>query len=118
MGFGTIIQAATQLGGLDLNQGYGKYHDKYPALKKYNGDIETWWDGLTEYEKMDIGCLAVHCMKLSPNSRSFNMHSKYSELKRKQIKIIKFAIKMMNNDFSILYLQGMFENYLMKTYHS
>lgn len=44
-----------------------KVKDKYPALKTRKRKVENWWNSLSYFQKIEVGSVAVHYHKITPN---------------------------------------------------
>ncbi len=44
-----------------------KVYEKYTSLKTIEQKVEPWWDSLDLNQKMEIGSVALHYRKMSPN---------------------------------------------------
>jgi hypothetical protein len=89
-----------------LDEGKGLNRDQFPVLDIGLTEAETWWDILTEYQKIEVGGIAIHFNKMSANYR-WNTYSKYRDIKKPQQKIITFVLAQKNKNYSMFPLQSM-----------
>jgi hypothetical protein len=89
-----------------LDEGKGLNRDQFSVLDMGVTEAETWWDILTEYQKIEVGGIAIHFNKMSANYR-WNTYSKYHDLKKPQQKIITFVLAQKNKNYSMFPLQSM-----------
>lgn len=95
----------------ELDKGKGLNRDQFPVLDTEHIDSETWWDILTENQKMDVGSIAMHFNKMSANYRWNCYNTKYCDLKKSQQKIIKFVLTQKDKDYSMFPLQSLLKIY-------
>lgn len=106
--FGILHKAVAAISAApDLFTSDKLMEDNYPALKKYTGDIESWWNSLTKDEKIEVGLMAVHNHAMKP-SYCFDVEdTKYNDLKKRQKNIIKKVISQSKHIYAMFYLPGM-----------
>jgi hypothetical protein len=68
----------------ELDKGKGLNRNQYPVLDTEYIDPETWWDILTEDQKIDVGGIAIHFKKMSANYRWDCYDTKFCDLKKSQ----------------------------------
>jgi hypothetical protein len=100
-----IVVLATVLHKLD--EGKGLNRDQFPVLDMNLTEAETWWDILTEYQKIEVGGIAIHFNKMSANYRWDCYSTKYRDLKKSQQKIITFVLAQKNKNYSMFPLESM-----------
>ena len=91
----------------ELDKGKGLNRNQFPVLDNEYTDPETWWDMLTEYQKIDVGSVAMHFNKISPEYRWNCYNTKYVDLRKSQKKIIAFVLAQKDKDYSMFPLQSM-----------
>jgi len=91
----------------ELDEGKGLNRDQFPVLNNEHTNPETWWDILTFNQKVEVGNVAVHYRKMSPNYRYDCYETKYKDLKKSQQKIIKFVLAEKDKNYSMFPLQSM-----------
>lgn len=85
-----------------------KAYDKYPVLKTELTNAEIWWDGLKYEEKMEVGSVALHYYKMSPNYKWKCKDSDlYQDLTKGQKKIVNFVLSKKNDNWYMFDIAGM-----------
>jgi hypothetical protein len=95
----------------ELDKGKGLNRDQFPVLDTEYTDPETWWDILTDDQKMDVGSVAIHFNKMTGNYRWGCYYTKYSNLKKSQKQIVKFVLAQKDKDYSMFPLQSLLKIY-------
>jgi hypothetical protein len=90
-----------------LDDGKGLNRDHYLILNTEYIDPETWWNTLTETQKINVGGIAIHFNKMSANYRWDCYNTKYCDLKKSQKKIITFVLAQKDKDYSMFPLQSL-----------
>jgi hypothetical protein len=90
-----------------LDNGKGLNRENYSTLDTEFTDPETWWNTLTETQKINVGGIAIHFNKMSANYRWDCYNTKYCDLKKSQKQIIKFVLTQKDKDYSMFPLQSM-----------
>jgi hypothetical protein len=67
--------------------------EKYPILNTEETNPEIWWDNLDYYGKVEVGSIALHYGKMTPNYRwkCLDIH-KFQDLSNGQKRIVKFCL--------------------------
>lgn len=106
--FGILHKAATAISAApDLFTSDKLMEDNYPVLKKYTGNIDSWWDSLNWDEKLEVGTMAVHNYVMKP-SYCFDLeNTKFNDLKKRQKNIIKKVVNQRKHKYAMFYLPGM-----------
>jgi hypothetical protein len=89
----------------ELDKGKGLNRNQYPVLDTEYIDPETWWDILTEDQKIDVGGIAIHFKKMSANYRWDCYDTKFCDLKKSQKQIITFILAQKDKYYSMFPLQ-------------
>lgn len=89
-----------------------KFKEKYPALKTRKQSAETWWNSLSFLQKVEVGSVAIHCHRMTPNykwkCRGENM---FQDLTTSQKKLVKFVFAKKNDNWFMFDLAGMLKVY-------
>lgn len=104
----------------DLNKGQGKNKDHYHgAFNTTETDPAKFWDSLNKGKKwlcagkmsyslkLAVGTLAVNQGFMTPNSQWDCSNTKFADLKPKQQRIIKAALKCKNEPHSVIAIRGL-----------
>jgi hypothetical protein len=110
----TVFEAAAMWGlsAPDFNMGKGTNRNVYPVLDMEITDPEVWWDILAYYQKIEVGGVAIHYQKMSPNYRWDCYDTKYKDLKKSQKAIITYVLKKKDNPWSMIPLEGLLKKFI------
>jgi len=82
--------------------------DKYPCLRTRRRNIINWWNSLVFLEKLDVGAVAVHYRKMTPNYKWMCYdEQKWEHLTKGQQKIVKFVFSKRNDNWYMFDIASM-----------
>jgi len=85
-----------------------KVSDKYPVLKTRKRKVETWWDSLDWSDKLEVGSIAIHYHKMTPNYKwKCCDGDKFSDLTKSQKNIVRFCFSKKNDNWFMFDISGM-----------
>lgn len=85
-----------------------KCKDKYPVLKTRKRKVENWWNSLSFSEKMEVGSIALHYNRMTPNYKWKCMdYHMFSDLTKSQQKIVKFCFSKKNDNWFMFDIASM-----------
>jgi len=98
--FKAILAAVEPLAKLNKEICGGKtlrIKDKFPAFKTRKKKPSSWWDNLNWSQKVEVGEVALHYRKMTPNYKwACQDYNKFSDLTNGQKKIVQFVFKQRN----------------------
>ena len=85
-----------------------KARDKYPVLKTRKRNVINWWNSLKYLEKVEVGSIALHYHKMTPNYKwKCHDENKFEDLGKGQQKIVKFVFSKKNDNWYMFDIAGM-----------
>lgn len=102
-----LLATSAVIAAPDLFSSNEKMLDHYSVLKTRKKKVETWWDSLTEFDRIDVGGIALHYHMLTPNSRWWYLDTCFNDLKPKQKKVLRFIWSKRYSTYAMFDLVGM-----------
>ena len=103
----TITNLALALNRLNDNKEI-KCWEKYPVLKTELTNSEVWWDKMKFSERVDVGSVAIHYGKMTPNYKwACRDNDNYADLTKGQKKIVNFVLSKKDDNWFMFDIASM-----------
>jgi len=78
------------------------FKDRYGVLRTKKKKVNSWWDSLTDAEKIEVGGVAIHCNKMTANYKWFcSGQDNFESLKTSQKRIVSHVFSRRNEPWFI-----------------
>jgi len=85
-----------------------KVKDKYLVLRTKEKDVVSWWNSLNYLQKVEVGSVALHYHKMTPNYKwKCYDENKFEDLTKGQQKIVTFVFSKRNDNWYMFDIAGM-----------